>query len=115
MKLERQSQITINYKLDGVIDRDACYLLFNGATLPLTFWGSIPEALASVRAVLRFDQRNAGKTVAPGVFTLNDIAADANALMLKHKFTKAIVVGHAWEDGWHRCLCVTMPTWWTPW
>ena len=65
----------IHYRLDG--EHGPLLLLFNGAGLPLTFWGSLAQRLAQYCRVLRFDQRNAGRTEFEGNFSLLDTAADA--------------------------------------
>ena len=96
--LTRETSIEINYRVDGK-SNDAsspCYLLFNGASLTTDFWGSLATRLAESGQVVRFDQRNAGETRYSGTFTLNDVAADAAALLELLNIDKVIIVGHAW-------------------
>ena len=78
--LTRQISHQINYEFDG--ETGPVLLLFNGAGLPLTFWGSLASRLARRCRVLRFDQRNAGLSRYEGSFSLLDIAQDAAALLL---------------------------------
>lgn len=92
--LDIQSSVSLNYQVDG--NGATALLLFNGNSLPLTFWGSLATRLAAHYKVIRFDQRNAGKTVFNGEFTLNDTASDAAALLAHLEVTQATVVGHAW-------------------
>lgn len=96
--LARQTSIEINYSVDGKItdDNQQTFLLFNGASLTTEFWGSLATRLAESGRVIRFDQRNAGKTRYQGSFTLNDVAADAAALLDLLEVEKAVIVGHAW-------------------
>ncbi|MCZ6619086.1 MAG: alpha/beta hydrolase [Gammaproteobacteria bacterium] len=92
--LNIQHDININYRVDG--SGSPAWLLFNGATLPLEFWGSVAENLAQTSTVIRFDQRNAGDSQAEGAFTLNDTAADAAAILAHLDVSEVITVGHAW-------------------
>jgi pimeloyl-ACP methyl ester carboxylesterase len=94
MRCEWSSSVDIHYEVEG--SGPATFLLFNGASLPLEFWGPVAPALAQHGRVLRFDQRNAGTTRAPGTFTLNDVAADAARLLDLVEAERAVVVGHAW-------------------
>lgn len=92
--LEIESRLSLHYRDDG--KEDTALLLFNGAGLPLTFWGGLAERLAGRYRVIRFDQRNAGKTVFNGEFTLNDTAADAAAVIDHLGVTQVTAIGHAW-------------------
>ena len=92
--LTRTTTADIHYVVEG--DGPDTFLLFNGASLNLAFWGSLATRLASVGRVIRFDQRNAGKTRFEGTFSLNDVAADAAALMAEAHCDQAVVIGHAW-------------------
>lgn len=92
--LERQQNVKMHYAVDG--DGDIALLLLNGASLPLEFWGDVASRLAERFRVVRFDARNAGKTEFAGAFTLNDIAADAMALLDHLQIEEAVVIGHAW-------------------
>ena len=94
MELNLQSSVALNYEVNG--DGETTFLLFNGATLPLEFWGPFAEALGELGKVVRFDQRNAGKTRYEGRFTLGDTAADAAALLDQLEIERAVVIGHAW-------------------
>ena len=84
----------LHYRNDGT--GSPALLLFNGATLPLEFWGPVAERLSQQHRVIRFDPRNAGATRAEGRFTLNDVAADAAALLDRAEVESAVAVGHAW-------------------
>lgn len=84
----------LHYRIDGT--GSPALLLFNGATLPLEFWGPVAERLSQQHRVIRFDPRNAGATRAEGRFTLNDVAADAAALLDRAEVESAVAVGHAW-------------------
>jgi len=91
LKLEQSVQLHYLSEGDG-----PALLLFNGAGLPLTFWGETARQLACNHRVVRFDQRNAGNTRFEGSFTLNDVARDA-ALLLEHLgIDSATIIGHAW-------------------
>ncbi|HKI74543.1 MAG TPA: alpha/beta hydrolase [Pseudomonadales bacterium] len=92
--LELDAKITLNYRDEG--QGEEILLLFNGATLPLTFWGSLATGLAEHYRVIRFDQRNAGGTVFNGEFTLNDTAADAATLLAHLGIEQVTAIGHAW-------------------
>lgn len=92
--LEIETTLSLNYQVDG--NGEHTILLFNGATLPLTFWGGLARRLAEHFTVIRFDQRNAGATVFNGEFTLNDTAADASAILKHLGVEQVAVVGHAW-------------------
>lgn len=92
--LQIESSLSLNYQDDG--NGKTALLLFNGATLPLTFWGELATRLAEHYRVIRFDQRNAGRTVFNGEFTLNDTAADAAALLAHLGVEQVTIVGHAW-------------------
>ncbi|MCB1693337.1 MAG: alpha/beta hydrolase [Pseudomonadales bacterium] len=94
MKLERSTTLSLNYLDEGA--GETTVLLMNGASLPLTFWGSFASSLAEQYRVVRFDARNAGDTEFSGGFTLGDIAADAAALLEHLGVERAVVVGHAW-------------------
>ncbi len=94
MELKIESSLTLNYDTIGEGDND--FLLFNGGTLPLEFWGPFAQDLAKLGRVVRFDQRNAGRTRFEGSFTLGDTAADATALLDHLSIERAIVIGHAW-------------------
>ncbi|MEX0942627.1 MAG: alpha/beta hydrolase [Pseudomonadales bacterium] len=87
-------RVELNYQVDGA--GETCFLLFNGAGLPLEFWGSLATRLSESAQVIRFDQRNAGATHFEGEFTLNDIAADAANLVVHLGVESVIAVGHAW-------------------
>lgn len=89
-----ESRVSLNFEVSG--SGDKTLLLFNGATLPLTFWGSLADRLAGEFRVIRFDQRNAGQTLADGEFTLNDTAADAAKLLAHLDCERVIAIGHAW-------------------
>ena len=93
-ELELTDDCAIHYLSEGGGERT--FLLFNGATLPLEFWGGLADRLARASRVLRFDQRNAGSTRAQGVFSLNDVAPDAARLLDHLGIERAVVVGHAW-------------------
>jgi 3-oxoadipate enol-lactonase len=92
-KLQLDKHLTINFTDEG---RGAPLLLFNGATLPLDFWDPVVAGLMAHRRIIRFDQRNAGRTAFDGIFTLNDTAADAAAVLDAVDVDSAIIVGHAW-------------------
>ena len=92
--LECGRDLRIHYRIDG--ERGPLLLLFNGAGLPLTFWGSLATRLAQYCRVLRFDQRNAGRTEFEGNFSLLDTAADAARLLDHLQCDDALLVGHAW-------------------
>lgn len=94
LTLSSSLNVELNYSVDG--DGDTTYLLFNGATLPLEFWGSLATSLAEYGRVIRFDQRNAGQTKFQGRFTLLDVAADAADLLAYLEVESVIAVGHAW-------------------
>mgnify|MGYP000102937590 CR=1 FL=1 len=105
--LAMSSQLNLNYQVNG--SGPVTLLLFNGASLPLTFWGSWADRLATAFRVVRFDQRNAGETTFEGEFTLGDIAADMDRLMTHLDIDQAVVVGHAWGGRvaprrWFFCL-----------
>ncbi|MEZ5559756.1 MAG: alpha/beta hydrolase [Pseudomonadales bacterium] len=84
----------ISYRCDG--EDGPAVLLFNGAGLPFTFWGTLATRLAAHCRVVRFDQRNAGLTEYEGKFSLPDIAADAARVLDCLEIESACVVGHAW-------------------
>ena len=90
----RELHVEVNYRVDG--RGGITWLLFNGATLPLEFWDPVAAALAETGTVVRFDQRNAGKTRAEGDFSLPDIAADAAALLDHLELERVVLLGHAW-------------------
>lgn len=92
--LDCQISHQINYQFDG--DSGPVLLLFNGAGLPLTFWGSLASRLAKRCRVLRFDQRNAGLSRFEGTFSLLDVAQDAARLLDHLELDQALLVGHAW-------------------
>ncbi len=90
--VDRAAQV--HYCIDG--EGPHTLILFNGASLPLEFWGPVAERLAEHHRVIRFDPRNAGATRAEGSFTLNDVAADAAGLLDLAEVERAVLVGHAW-------------------
>ena len=92
--LDIKSNVSINYSAEG--NGEHTLLLFNGATLAFTAWGSLATRLAEHYRVIRFDQRNAGGTVFNGDFTLNDTAADAAAVLGHLGVEDVTVIGHAW-------------------
>lgn len=92
--LELESRLSLNYRDEG--HGSHTLVLFNGATLPLAFWGSLATRLAEHYRVIRFDQRNAGDTVFNGDFTLNDVAADVAALLAHLGVERVVAIGHAW-------------------
>jgi len=92
--LLRQSEADIHYRVDG--EGESVFLLFNGQSTALEFWGTLATRLAERGRVIRFDQRNAGKTQFKGSFGLNDVAADAAALLDELEIDEVNVVGHAW-------------------
>ncbi len=94
MELKIASTVSVNYEVTGSGEQD--FLLFNGATLPLEFWGPLAERLGTLGRVIRFDQRNAGRTEFDGDFTLGDVAADAAALLQELNVDQVVVIGHAW-------------------
>lgn len=91
--LRLDTHLTINFEDEG---HGVPLLLFNGATLPLEFWDPVVSGLTRHRRIIRFDQRNAGRTAYDGTFTLSDIAADAAAVLDAVEVDSAVVVGHAW-------------------
>ncbi len=95
--LEVSQQVRLHWRVDGAGPRT--WLLFNGASLALSFWDPIALALARTDRVLRLDARNAGGTQASGEFSLLDLAADA-ARLLDHLGVdtgsqRLLVAGHA--------------------
>lgn len=90
----RNDSVEINYQVQG--EGPDTYLLFNGASLTIAFWGSLATRLAESGRVIRFDQRNAGETRFVGDFTLNDVAADVASLLAALECEKVIAIGHAW-------------------
>jgi pimeloyl-ACP methyl ester carboxylesterase len=87
--------IPIHYRVDGAGERT--FLLFNGATVPLTFWGERAMGLPTLGRVVRFDPRGVGASGdGPAPFSLGDVAADARALLDHLRIERAILVGHAW-------------------
>ena len=92
--LQRRQDVRINYRVDG--DGETVWLLFNGDSLPLTFWDPLATVLAAEHTVVRFDQRNAGASAAKGEFSLLDTAADAAAVLAALQLTNVIALGHAW-------------------
>ena len=95
MQLNLNPSIKLHYEVSGQ-SGGPTFLLFNGASLPLDFWGPFAEKLGELGRVIRFDQRNAGKTEYSGTFTLGDIAADAIALLDEVNAEQVIAIGHAW-------------------
>lgn len=93
-RLELQQRVQLAYRVDG--QGAPCWLLFNGASLPLQFWDGVADGLAEQGTVVRMDQRNVGASRAQGPFSLLDVAADAAALLDHLQIERAIVVGHAW-------------------
>lgn len=91
-QLQVQSVADVHYQVDGT--GHPAWLLFNGATLPLQFWDPVVAGLPGT--IVRFDQRNAGRTVAQGSFTLTDVAADAASVLAHLGIGRVIVGGHAW-------------------
>lgn len=89
-----ESRVSLNFDDSG--EGEKTLLLFNGSTLPLTFWGSLAARLAERFRVIRFDQRNAGLTRTEGDFSLNDIASDAAQLLAHLEVEQVIAIGHAW-------------------
>jgi 3-oxoadipate enol-lactonase len=87
-------RVELNYQFEG--DGDVTFLLFNGNSLSLEFWGSFADKLATRARVIRFDQRNAGQTRFEGSFSLNDVAEDAAALLDALDIEQVVVIGHAW-------------------
>ena len=85
--------LNLNYRVQGT---GKSLLMFNGASLPLTFWGSLADRLAALFQVIRFDQRNAGSTQFEGEFSLNDVANDAAKLLDHINVDQAVIIGHAW-------------------
>lgn len=94
LALSSTSQVELNYCVEG--EGQDTYLLFNGATLPLEFWGSLAVRLGHSGRVIRFDQRNAGRTKFNGSFTLLDVAADAASLLRHVEAGQVVAIGHAW-------------------
>ena len=92
--LSREHHVELNYRIDG--SGKVAWLLFNGATLPLEFWDPVAAELGKTGTVVRFDQRNAGKTRAEGAFSLPDTAADAAALLNHLELEQVVLLGHAW-------------------
>lgn len=89
------SGIPLHYRVDG--DGERVFLLFNGATVPLTFWGERAMGLPDLGRVVRFDPRGVGESGdGPEPFSLVDVAADARALLDQLGVKRAILVGHAW-------------------
>ena len=78
-RLRLQHTVQLAYRIDG--QGTPCWLLFNGASLPMQFWDGLAEGLARDATVVRMDQRNVGATRADGPFSLLDVAADAAALL----------------------------------
>ena len=99
--LECGRDLRIHYRLDG--EHGPLLLLFNGAGLPLTFWGSLATRLAQYCRVLRFDQRNAGRTEFEGNFSLLDTAADAASCLIICS-SKRRSCGPRLGRAPHRCL-----------
>lgn len=95
-ELELTDRCLLHYRIDGGPGGGCPLLLFNGASLPLEFWGSLVDRLAADRQVIRFDARNAGATKARGAFTLLDVARDAVNLLDTLGIERVVAVGHAW-------------------
>jgi 3-oxoadipate enol-lactonase len=95
-ELELTDRCLLHYRVDGSAEAGCPLLLFNGASLPLEFWGSVADRLAPERRVVRFDARNAGATQAHGAFTLLDVARDAVNLLDALGIERVVAVGHAW-------------------
>jgi 3-oxoadipate enol-lactonase len=93
-RLTIQRSVQLAYRVDG--HGSACWLLFNGASLPMQFWDGLADGLAQDATVVRMDQRNVGATRAEGPFSLLDVAADAAALLDHLEIEQVIVAGHAW-------------------
>ena len=93
-RLRIQHTVQLAYRIDG--QGSPCWLLFNGASLPMQFWDGLAEGLARGATVVRMDQRNVGATRADGPFSLLDVAADAAALLDHLQIERVIVAGHAW-------------------
>jgi pimeloyl-ACP methyl ester carboxylesterase len=72
------------------------WLLFNGNSLTLEFWGEVADTLAARSRVIRFDQRGVGGTRFEGAFSLLDVAADAARLLESQGSPRVLAVGHAW-------------------
>lgn len=90
---EHRELCLTNYEVLG--DTGPALLLFNGATIPLGFWGTMAPRLARHCRVVLFDQRDAGLTRFSGDFSLLDTAADGARLLDHLGIEKACVVGHA--------------------
>lgn len=85
----------LNYCVEG--SGEPVFLLFNGNTLRLEFWGELAVSLSALGRVVRFDQRAVGGTVAPAEpFTVETVAADAHALLDALGIARVVAVGHAW-------------------
>ncbi|MBP6816766.1 MAG: alpha/beta hydrolase [Burkholderiaceae bacterium] len=93
-RLRIQHSVQLAYRVDG--QGTPCWLLFNGASLPMQFWDGLADGLALGATVVRLDQRNVGATRADGPFSLLDVAADAAALLDHLQIEQVIVAGHAW-------------------
>lgn len=92
--LSTATNVNLNYCTSG--NGDPTWLFFNGASLPLEIWDPLVAPLSSTGRVVRFDQRDCGRTRATGTFTLLDVAADGIRLLDHLGIAEAIFVGHAW-------------------
>lgn len=93
-EMDIHSRVQLHYADQG--SGGITWLFFNGARLPLEFWDKIAGALADEHRIIRFDHRNAGRTLASGTFTLHDIASDAYRLLQHVKVEHVMIAGHAW-------------------
>jgi 3-oxoadipate enol-lactonase len=93
-KLAFTHDVELNYADTGT--GTPVWLLFNGNSLSLEFWGDLVRGLAQQGRVIRFDQRGVGATRAQGSFSLLDVAADAAHLLAHLGVPRVIAVGHAW-------------------
>jgi len=94
MPLATLHGLNLYYRIDGECPRT--FLLFNGAGLTTESWRELTPRLISLGRVVRFDARGCGQTEAPiATFTMEDMAADALALIDHLKIRQVIVIGHA--------------------
>lgn len=93
-KLDIHSNVELHYADQG--KGQIPWLMFNGAGLPLEFWDEVADVLVGNHRIIRFDQRNAGSTVANGRFSLHDIASDAYRLLQHLAVDQVMIAGHAW-------------------
>ncbi len=94
-QIKIMSQAEVYFEDSGIAQQNTI-LFFNGASLPLTFWDPLVTALSPYARCIRFDQRNAGNTRCKGPFSLNDIAADAAAVLAAQNVEQVVAIGHAW-------------------